>query len=87
MHDNLLVYFRILTYITPLLLILFGFILIEINYAQQVGILDWRINIIGVVMIILGGFLMSLELYLNINKHIHLRVESFFALILVLLNR
>jgi hypothetical protein len=71
MHDNLLAYIRVLTFITPILLILFGFILIEINYTQ-VGILDWIINLIGLVLIIFGGSLMTLELYLNLHKHEHI---------------
>jgi hypothetical protein len=69
LHEDLLLIVKILTRITPPLLVLFGFILIEVNYSTQGVILDWRINLIGVGIIILGGVLLALELYLNMHKH------------------
>ena len=72
MHEDLLLTVKILTYLTPPVLILLGFILVEVNYAGQSVNVDWRINIIGVVMMILGGILLTLELYLNMYKHRHL---------------
>jgi hypothetical protein len=47
---------RILIVLTPIILILLGFILIEINTILNNGVGDWRINVIGVVLILLGGF-------------------------------
>jgi TRAP-type C4-dicarboxylate transport system permease small subunit len=69
LHDDLQLIVRVLIYITPPLLILFGFILIEINYANHSVVLDWGISIIGVAIIILGGILLAVELYLNMHKH------------------
>jgi hypothetical protein len=70
LHEYLLPLVRVLTYITPPILVLFGFILIEINYANS-SVVDWRVNIIGVALILLGGVLLSVELYLNMHKHPH----------------
>jgi hypothetical protein len=69
LHENLLLVIRIMTYLTPPLLILLGFILIEINYASSSITLDWRTTLIGALLIILGGALMAIELYLNVHKH------------------
>jgi positive regulator of sigma E activity len=69
LHEDLLLIVKIFTYLTPPVLILLGFILIEVNFAGQNVIVDWRNSIIGVVMIIFGGILLTLELYLNMHKH------------------
>jgi hypothetical protein len=43
---------RILIVLIPIILVLLGFILIEVNTILSNGVGDWRINVIGIVLIL-----------------------------------